>query len=168
MLSVCQKCIELTGGCCENVTFALFENEYLLFKQRFDNGTAPKNHVLEIHDEEENVYQYSSNDERCMYLGPDNNCSIYEIRPTICRTYPILWQEPEDEDTLQYFLDIACPLTYRVPYRDFLGWIEDYQEKITEMGELDFEMTDSQYVNLTNLLEEVNLISLIKDRDLFP
>ncbi|OLS23436.1 MAG: hypothetical protein HeimC2_26400 [Candidatus Heimdallarchaeota archaeon LC_2] len=168
MLSVCQRCIKLTGGCCEKVTFALLENEYSMFKQRFDNGTAPKNHTLEIHDEEEKIYQYSSNKERCMYLGNDNNCSIYDVRPTICRTYPILWQEPEDNDELQYFLDIACPLTYRVPYRDFLGWIEAYQDKITEMGELDFEMTDSQYVNLTSLLEEVNLVSLVRDKDLVP
>jgi Fe-S-cluster containining protein len=168
MLSVCQKCIELTGGCCENVTFALFEREYLFFKQRFDAGTAPKGHKLEIHDADEKIYQYNSNEERCMYLGDDNNCTIYEIRPTICRTYPILWQEPEDSHDLEYYLDIACPLTYRIPYKDFIGWIDAYQKIIDEMGELEFERDDTQYINLSHLLEEVNLIKLVKDVNLIP
>ncbi|MCE7736116.1 MAG: YkgJ family cysteine cluster protein [Candidatus Heimdallarchaeota archaeon] len=168
MLSVCQKCIELTGGCCENVTFALFEREYQFFKQRFDDGTAPKNHRLDVHDEEGEIYEYNSKGEPCMYLGEDKQCTIYDIRPTICRTYPILWQEPEDSNDLQYFLDIACPLTYRIPYRDFLTWIDEYQKIIDEMGELEFERDDSQYVNLSELLEQVNLVKLVKDSSLLP
>lgn len=168
MLSVCQKCIELTGGCCEDVTFALFEREYQFFKQRFDDGTAPKNHKLEVHDEEDEIYQYNSDGDRCMYLGEDNQCTIYDVRPLICRTYPILWQEPEDSHDLNYFLDMACPLTYRHPYRDFLAWIDEYEKTILEMGELDFEKDEPQYINLSELLEEVNLIKLVKDANLTP
>ena len=33
-------------------------------------------------------YEYLIKTLPCAFLAPDNRCSIYEIRPTGCRTYP--------------------------------------------------------------------------------
>jgi len=51
----------------------------------------------------------------CPFLGPDNACSIYNIRPTDCRRFPYT-----DEDVLLKRPNITlknssfCPITYVV------------------------------------------------------
>ncbi|MBR1369173.1 hypothetical protein RJ53_06570 [Methanocalculus chunghsingensis] len=34
-------------------------------------------------------------DERCIFLSPDKRCSIYQVRPWICRTYPFMLEGGE-------------------------------------------------------------------------
>ena len=37
---------------------------------------------------------------RCVFLGEDNYCSIYEDRPAGCRFYPLIWDLDEEEAVL--------------------------------------------------------------------
>lgn len=37
------------------------------------------------------------NNGQCIFLGPQNQCNIYQLRPTQCRTYPF-WPELLDEE----------------------------------------------------------------------
>jgi Fe-S-cluster containining protein len=151
---ICDECIKETGGCCTAVEISLHIDELEVFKNRFANN-PPKGHTLEIHDDETDVYLYSSQDDPCMFLNSENKCSIYEKRPLICRMYPIMW---EGEDNLNYFADFACPLAHMIPTREMNLWQQDPRNKgyIEKMGELDFTSTEPQYVNLTVITEEVD------------
>ncbi|UCF66680.1 MAG: YkgJ family cysteine cluster protein [Acidobacteriota bacterium] len=42
-------------------------------------------------------------DEACRYLGPNNECLIYERRPKICRDYGMPEQPPSDDPLCDYF-----------------------------------------------------------------
>lgn len=63
----------------------------------------------------------------CRYLGPKNECTIYDRRPQICREYgdPEHLEDP-DEPLCDYFVqDIAHDLEFRE-----LDEIEAYAEKV--------------------------------------
>lgn len=51
----------------------------------------------------------------CSFLGADNKCSIYEIRPTTCRSYP--HTQKEHFASRRYFHSsnlLVCPAAYYV------------------------------------------------------
>ncbi|HEY6161467.1 MAG TPA: YkgJ family cysteine cluster protein [Bacteroidia bacterium] len=58
---------------------------------------------------------YVLNSSPCVFLGPDNYCSIYEVRPTACREYP-----HTDRKRFHQVLDLAlkntfvCPAVFRI------------------------------------------------------
>ena len=51
----------------------------------------------------------------CLFLGPDNYCSVYEVRPKACREYP-----HTDSDKMQQKLKLTlknieiCPAVYEI------------------------------------------------------
>lgn len=36
-------------------------------------------------------FRFSGKDQHCQFLGEDNNCSVHEVRPFQCRSFPIGW-----------------------------------------------------------------------------
>lgn len=58
---------------------------------------------------------YVLNSAPCTFLGPDNYCSIYEVRPTACREYP-----HTDRKRFHQILDltlkntVVCPAVFRI------------------------------------------------------
>lgn len=164
--SVCSHCIDQTGGCCGDVHLVLTPEERIIFQKVFDDNKSPDSHTLEVYDKE--VYLYDSKEENCMFLKEDNQCGIYDSRPLICCTYPILWEEEETSYDLNYFIDFACPLSHRVTMKEFAHWVDINKRKIKDMGELDFDSADSQYVNLSVLRSEVNVLELVTDPNLLP
>ena len=41
--------------------------------------------------------QLINQNKRCIFLGEDNLCAIYDIRPAGCRFYPLIWDMDEEE-----------------------------------------------------------------------
>jgi hypothetical protein len=66
-----------------------------------------------LHVDEDN--DYVLNTSPCAFLGDDNYCSIYEVRPTACREYP-----HTDRKRFHQVLDLAlkntavCPAVLRI------------------------------------------------------
>lgn len=139
-----------------------------MFRKRFDDKTAPNKHTLTLHDDDNDIFEYSSASDPCMFLSKDLECTIYEKRPLICRMYPILWQEKRRSEDMDYFVDYACPLAHRLPVRDFFNWIHEYEKLVMEMGELDFNYKMGNYVNISHLMDEVNIVELAIRKDLVP
>ena len=164
---MCSYCISKTGGCCTGVELALLPDEIPLFQKRFDDGTAPEGHTLELYEEETKTFLYKAGTGKaCMYLAEDNSCSVYDERPGICRAYPLMWVESEYEgEDFTYFLDMACPLTHTIPLATIANWIELplLKEKITSLGELDFDVKDEQYLNLTEAIDQLSGFELPKE-----
>ena len=61
-----------------------------------------------LHIDEDNDYVLNSSP--CAFLGPDNYCSIYEVRPTACREYP-----HTDRKRFHQVLDLALKNTFVCP-----------------------------------------------------
>ncbi|MHA2089372.1 MAG: YkgJ family cysteine cluster protein [Candidatus Kariarchaeaceae archaeon] len=158
---ICTACINDSGGCCTEVEISIHIDELAPFKERFDAGSAPAGHTLEIHDDDTKVYLYTSQEDSCMFLNEDTTCGIYEKRPLICRMYPVMWEEKKK--TMNFFGDFACPLAHMIPVRDLASWSWNTKNKgyVDKMGELDFESSEPQYVNLTVITDEVDPVSLL-------
>ncbi|MHA1912529.1 MAG: YkgJ family cysteine cluster protein [Candidatus Kariarchaeaceae archaeon] len=52
----------------------------------------------------DNFIQLKNQNGRCVFLGEDNYCSIYEDRPSGCRFYPLIW----DMDLEEAVIDDDC------------------------------------------------------------
>lgn len=159
--NVCNECINHSGGCCVGVRFNVHKNEVKPFLEAKQSGKMPINHKLEF-DKDDNTYLYDSGDgERCIFLGKNNQCTIYDQRPLICRLYPILWKKDN------YFVDLICPLVHVVPLREIATWPEKNQNKksLPDIPELDFDGRNRQYINLKTLLSMNDTLEILKDPD---
>lgn len=164
--NLCHQCIKQTGGCCTDVEFSIHVDEAEPFLKAFENAIAPEGHILEKDKSDPEVYEYSSNEEPCMFLDDNNRCSIYERRPTICRTYPILWAE--NKGIMNHYLDCSCPLAQRVSLQEIRSWVLQLPkpEIIEKIGELDVDIKDPSYINLTVLASQVTPPQLLTDPSL--
>ena len=108
MLFECSKC----GLCCGDTKqkirrILLLESEAdtisaetCLPKQGFTNQIAEKNPYC---------YEMKKNsDGKCFFLK-DNHCSIYTLRPLICRFYPFELKFDQDKDQHVFNFTLECP-----------------------------------------------------------
>ena len=161
--SICQKCIATNGGCCVDVTFSIHKSELDPFlKFEIENGGfLPSGHSLKTTKEEPEFYTYESGEKKCMFLGEDLKCSIYDKRPLMCRLYPILWRKPD-----LVYIDMLCPLTHVIPLREIAEWINSpaNQKQILLMNDLDFDARSRQYLNINSLREENSALKIVIEK----
>jgi len=152
--SLCQKCIAHDGGCCTDVEITLHRDEAAAFLRAKVHG-LPAGHSFEQDHAYEDLYEYNSHEKACMFLDEQKQCSIYDERPTICRTYPVMWAKRRRR--MNYFVDITCPLTGEVAVTEFLDWMEHlpHPEIIRKIGELDFNTRGKDYINLSVIASRV-------------
>lgn len=151
-VSICQSCIEKTGGCCTNVTFTISEKEIAPFFEKQKSG-LPEGHSIVLNDDDDDVktYNYDSNGEACMFLDADNKCSIYDKRPLICRTYPVNWGIEKKKIT--FYLDFECVLSHHIPVNTFYKKVADprIQQQYHELGDMEFDPELARYVDISTL-----------------
>lgn len=77
-MNFCQKC---KSFCCKlgGTDFTKKEMQNVL-------NAGYINHFVKI---SENHYESKSKNGICMYLNQDNSCSIYELRPLACKSFPV-------------------------------------------------------------------------------
>ncbi|MEM6298923.1 MAG: YkgJ family cysteine cluster protein [Bacteroidota bacterium] len=61
----------------------------------------------------------------CPFLGADNFCSIYEVRPRACESYPHTDKEFHKKLVLTQKNTEVCPATYRI--------VEEMKKRISEL-----------------------------------
>ena len=103
----CEKC----GACCKNLLkqggtmgLMLYQNEISLFSKEYIKpcmavGKRPSHKSFTIL-----TYQLTENN--CPHLN-NNKCSIYDIRPSQCRGYPLKYIEPIPEQ-YHFEMDPEC------------------------------------------------------------
>ncbi|MCY3410669.1 MAG: YkgJ family cysteine cluster protein [Candidatus Heimdallarchaeota archaeon] len=162
--SICNDCINISGGCCTEVNFTISSKEIAPFVEAEKNG-FPDGHTLTLNHDGEDIqtYDYDSGDDRCVFLGMDNRCMIYERRPIICQTYPINWRIKRKKIT--FHLDFVCVLSHSEPIKKFYQQTTDPKivDQCIELGDMDFNAKESRYINLSKLSQEADPMILIKE-----
>jgi len=51
---------------------------------------TPRTFVYDVKTSKPLVLTYNLNNDRCVFLEEENNCSIYENRPLVCRSFPLV------------------------------------------------------------------------------
>ncbi|MHA2504575.1 MAG: YkgJ family cysteine cluster protein [Candidatus Kariarchaeaceae archaeon] len=175
---ICTACIEQTGGCCTDIEISMYKEEAAPFLKLKEEGKLPEGHTVTQHKNDEDIWEYHSNEEACVFLDPvTKGCNNYEKRPVICRTYPVQWtkvkvkkkwlgiKKKKKKKKMQFFLDTYCPLSHRVPLNDFHRWMDDLPDPsyVKKIGELDFEYKDRQYINLTVIQNNASPPEIARD-----
>ena len=157
---ICQKCININGGCCTNVKLLIHGSEIDAFRERYNTNTLPLEHEFEVVDKERDLYLYDSGGERCMFLNADNICSIYEQRPLICRLYPLKWQTMEN-----YHIDLSCPLAHLIPLNEIAHWRDEDKNThlLTKMVPLHFNSKSKDFANITNLKKKYFQLKILDE-----
>ena len=134
--------------------FTIHDDEVGPFLKLKKNGGLPRGHKLKRSETavDDPGYIYESGKDRCVFLNGDNQCSIYSQRPLICRMYPIMWTETDDDPELRFHLDMACKLTHEVPIKVFEEQChsQDAEQMVPKYGALDMDPEDSQYIDLNS------------------
>ena len=162
--NTCNNCINLTGGCCTNANLIIHKSEIKPFMEAKKTGRLPESQSFEKLDDEDDLYFYQAHGERCLFLSDENNCIIYDQRPTVCKMYPIVWKKsPIDPTTI--FIDMLCPLTHSMPIKDFFkANVTIENQKIMKLiGPLIFDQTDSSYLNITDKKRSSDALTKLYD-----
>lgn len=103
-LTICQKC---KSACCKygGADFSKAEMEAVL-KAGFPD------YFVRI---EEDHYEMKCEKGICPYLKTDNTCLIGELRPLVCKSFPVY---PETRNGKTDFFLIECPLASLLPERE--------------------------------------------------
>jgi Fe-S-cluster containining protein len=65
---------------------------------------------------------------RCVFLGDDNLCRIYSIRPKGCRVYPLIYDQERG-----VVLDPLCPLHQDISCSELLRGVGELREVLEEL-----------------------------------
>jgi len=158
---VCQKCIELDGGCCSNVILVVHSSELEPFRDRFENKTAPANHLLLPDMYNPNHFSYNSKGDRCMFLGDNTLCTIYSQRPLICRLYPLKYTRSDD-----LHVHLTCPLAHLIPLHEIGKWADlpENQELIKQGQNIwGFNSQTKRYASISNLKRTFIQLAVLND-----
>lgn len=143
-LKICQKC---GGLCCKtlggpNVT----KNEM----QKVVNAGHPNFFIKHSNTH----YEIKSKKGTCLYLSKENLCSIHEVRPLVCRWWPVDYTYRDGK--IELFL-IECPLTKYVSEK----YIQLMKRQITQLPEKTIhDFYSSTYLHKS----EIKLIKKGKNR----
>jgi Fe-S-cluster containining protein len=103
----CTKC----GLCCGDTEqktrhILLLESEAAEISQK--TSRKPEEFCEAIIGKEPYVYEMKKTVGKCIFLK-DNQCTIYESRPLICRFYPFELKFCEDQDKYLFTATLECP-----------------------------------------------------------
>jgi Fe-S-cluster containining protein len=118
ILKVCQTCKAM---CCKKTGGPNLNKKEAL---RILNANCPN--YLVKHSEDH--YEIKSKNGTCLYLSPDNSCSIHKLRPTICRCWPIDYEYKNGK--IEYYLT-NCPLT-KLLSKKFIQTLTDQAKLISK------------------------------------
>lgn len=115
-LGICKNC---RGTCCKigGTDFTRKEKDQVLRKGFPDYFRKISN----------NHYEARGKNGVCPYLKKDNSCLIHEVRPLLCRKWPIF---TEVENGKKIHALIECPLTPHLSEKD-INEMKDHAEKIS-------------------------------------
>lgn len=77
---------------------------------------------------EDGFFQLQNVDGECFFLK-NNKCQIYDVRPTGCRFYPIIF----DLDKNKAILDDECPLINSITEKTTKTFEKDLRKFVTNM-----------------------------------
>ena len=90
----CHKGISCFNDCCRAADITLAPYDVLRLQRRLGMNSEQflKNHTVPFQLERDGVpgIKLRTDDEgACLFLDPENGCTVYEDRPTVCRYYPV-------------------------------------------------------------------------------
>ncbi len=101
----CANCCKTTGP-----LFTRADIERIARHLRMKPGRFIENY-LQLDEEQDHVLQ----EVPCTFLGPDNYCSIYEVRPKACREFPHTDRKKFHQISRLTLKNIAiCPAAYEI------------------------------------------------------
>jgi Fe-S-cluster containining protein len=83
------------------------------------NRHLPRNGYKGFYTKREGFYRLININGKCVFLGPRNECVVYEDRPAGCRVYPLVYDEEKG-----IVLDEECPLASSVSYKDIVRGVD--------------------------------------------
>lgn len=104
------------------------------------------------------MFPIDSDAKDCVFLGEDRKCSIYDERPLICRSYPVVIRIHENGDRLALWLGGCekCTISQdKAPFQRLLtSAIQDYNEKLTSNALLMYSRSQLRDMGLGKYLED--------------
>lgn len=87
------------SGCC-HTQVSINEDEAQLLASLVTEGRVKIDYALlqkqmKAGNESKDFYKLSYNDRRCVFLGANNLCQVYEDRPSVCRTNAVLGESSQ-------------------------------------------------------------------------
>ena len=163
---VCSRCISHSGGCCTGVKLCIHVNELGPFLENQKKSLIPAGHEIIKWHADKKLFLYKSGKEACMFLGKDNRCSIYERRPLVCRTFPILWTGKEKDGVhSELVVDLSCPLAHTVPLTEMAQWAKNDEKGIRQMGSLVVDRRKKQYCNLHSIRVTTSVLEILEGKN---
>ena len=80
----------LCGDCCRDRAIMLYEEDVRRLESSGFSGFYENASELEIYLTGAPYRMRLREDGSCIFLGGDNRCSVYELRPDTCRRYPFI------------------------------------------------------------------------------
>ena len=134
----CSKC----GLCCGDTSQKVRRVLMLMsdVEKILDNAGQPMSHfAIKVHGNEPYIYEMRKNpvDGKCVFLK-DNQCTIYEFRPLICRFYPVELKTDESEKIV-FRVTSECPsVCFKCAIGDKkLG--KNYFQQLLELARAEFD-----------------------------
>lgn len=96
---------------------------------------------------EEGIFRLKLNEDgpECLFLSKENKCSVYEGRPTQCRTWPF-WPENMNAKVWSEEVSAFCPGVGKGPVRDK----EDVLSQVGEQSRAEREIFDPAIYNIAD------------------
>lgn len=93
MVKELSPCKAGCSGCC-HTQVGITEEEAALLAERVNEGVIIDYNLLELQsksgNKSEDFYKLSYDERRCVFLGSDDACRVYNDRPSVCRTNAVL------------------------------------------------------------------------------
>ena len=93
MVAQLSPCKVGCSGCC-HTQVGITEDEAALLAERVEEGVKIDFNLLEkqikMGNNPEDFYKLSYDNRRCIFLGSDDACQVYNDRPSVCRTNAVL------------------------------------------------------------------------------
>jgi Fe-S-cluster containining protein len=114
------------ANCCKTMTPTFRRPDILRISKHL--GMRPKDFVAKwLHQDPENG-DWVNNNVPCQFLGADNKCSIYEVRPLDCAEFPHHNKKPFDDYNDTFIGNVPrCPATYELVSRLKKAVERDYE-----------------------------------------
>jgi len=99
------RCLPGCGLCCRTYRIPLMESDLDRLKQVVEPEACSRIAFVK-HEQGAAAFMENRKGEGCCYLDEDARCSVYDIRPLYCRTYPLIRDTYEQ---LEMSVDHTCP-----------------------------------------------------------
>ena len=73
-----------------------------------ETSLPPADFSVEIQDKQPYSYEMKKAEGKCFFLK-ENQCTIYTLRPLICRFYPFQLTFNKDQETHVFYFTLECP-----------------------------------------------------------